>query len=127
MVKKSAHKFGRYLSRRDGYIALTILLLLLTGGIIRGFYLASKINNNSAFVYGIIYEEAPKYFKYFYRVDNKRFEGNAFGKSDKNIGDTLIVQYSTDNPSIQIIYSKKNGRSIEQIKAKRIYFWEIMW
>lgn len=113
-----------FLKKYDSYIAIGLILLLVTVAIIRGKIYSQRINENSALCYGFIFKEG-KQLTYYYNIDSEFFKGNINSQSGKNkVGDTLIIQYNTRNPTFHIIHSKKDTIPIEKIKKKFVRIWD---
>ncbi len=108
------------------YLAVLFLIVILTFSVFRGKVFSDRINKNGALCYGIISED-KKPMTYYYKVDGKLFKGNINSQNGRNkIGDTLIIQYNIDNPTLHIVHSKKGNTKLKMINKKVVSIWDAM-
>jgi len=119
-------KLTSFLRKNSNYLAATLLIVILTFLIIRGKRYSDGINEYGALCYGIISEEGRP-MTYYYMINGERFMGNINDQNGINkLGDTLIIQYSTRNPILHIVHSKKGNNKLEMIKKKVVSIWDAM-
>lgn len=109
-----------FFKRRDTLVASVFLGLIIIGAVIRGYLFSNKINNRSDLCYGVIIHEGAKHFTYEFFVSGTKFEGNISGKKNYELGDTIVIQFYTIDPTYHIVHSKKENLSIEELSPKKV-------
>ena len=119
-------KLVDFIKKYNGAIGIAVFLLIVLLGVSRGLIYSSKINSDSAFTYGIIYDESQDHYSYKFWVARKMYEGNLNNSHQKayQLMDTLVIQYYSENPNYHVVHSKKDERDISQLQRKKVEFWE---
>ncbi len=118
-----------FLKKYNFQIGLLVLLLMVALGVYRGITYSEKINQSSKLTYATIYNISEEYYSYFYWVGRDKFEGmiNNSSANHFNVGDEIIIQYSTDDPIVHIIYSTHKpdlNKDILKLPLKEVKFWD---
>jgi hypothetical protein len=118
------------ITKRDTIWGIIGLIVLIGLGLQRGIIYSSNLNSSGKLSYAVIYDKSRKYYFYEYWVNGMihygRF-GNS-GKSNVDVGDSIIVQYYTLKPVQHVIFSMDAGqlKRIKELKPKRVSVWEAM-